>query len=107
MNKLTDPSNLASIEGEAFYYIENLQTEDLFKFAFFMRFRNQIAGKLLPSEDKEKTASVVESSHGSIMMSDTEHQLPPSIRIQDNQLSVTFKQESAIELPDSPSSNLD
>jgi len=44
--KLANPSDANSIKGEPFYHIENLQQEDLFKFAFFKRFRKQMSEML-------------------------------------------------------------
>jgi len=51
--KLKDPSDANEIEGETFYYIENLQKEDLFKFAFFKRFRRQISTMLFGKNCKK------------------------------------------------------
>jgi len=51
---LTDPSDFHSIKGEPFYYIANLQQEDYFKFAFFLRFKRQIAEVMFKQEKKSE-----------------------------------------------------
>ena len=46
---MNDPSEITAIDGEPWYYIENLSKEELFKLAFFKKYiRNNQEIKKLP-----------------------------------------------------------